>query len=281
MARLIQLTALAIFICLPLLLLGACGSDNIEAIQYVVNSFYNAWNNKDFEQCLELFSSSSGYTEAYLETMSTARENTGELVITDLREPVVSNTTATILVEITPSESEPEYVEIPLIKEGGSWKLESGGLSNGPAEDGDTVRVHYTGILDDGTEFDSSKDRDPMEFTLGAGQMISGFENAIYGMQKGETKTVTIPPEEAYGLHDEELLIELDRASIPAGVVLEVGGYITVTFSNGSMKSLPIIEITETSVILDDNHWLAGESLTFEITFIGIVSRLAPGGVLR
>ena len=281
MARIIRLTILVIFICLPLLALSACGSDSTEAIKYIVNSFYSAWNSKDFEQCLELFSSSLGYSEVHLEIMGEARENTGELVITDLGEPAVSGTTATILAEITPSESEPEYVEIPLVKEGGSWKLEGGGLSSGPAEEGDIVRVHYTLTLEDGTEHESSHGGNPIEFTLGAGRMIAGFENAVYGMQKGETKTVTIPPEEAYGLHDEDLLIEIDRANIPAGVVLEVGGYVTVTFSSGMKKSLPIVEITETSVILDDNHQLAGESLTFEITFVGVVSRLAPGGALR
>lgn len=269
-----------IFVFLPILALGACGNNNAEAINDVVNSFYSAWNNRDFEQCLELFSSISGYSEEDIESISAARENTGELTITGLGEPVVSGTTATILAEITPSEYEPESIEIPLVKEGGKWKLEGGGLSSRPAEEGDTVRVHYILTLADGTELESSHGGNPLEFTLGAGQMISGFENAVYGMQKGQTKTVTIPPEEAYGLHDEELLIEIDRADLPAGVVLEVGEYITVTFSNGSMQSIPIVEITDTTVILDANHRLAGEYLTFEITFVGVVSPLAPSGAI-
>ncbi len=280
MARNTRFTVLLVLILLPILVLGACGNNNNEAIKDVVNSFYSNWNDRDFEGCLELFSSNLGYSEEDLENISAARENTGELMLTDLAEPVVTGATATILAEVSLSEQEPESIEIPLVKEDGHWKLEGGGLSNRPAEEGDTVRVHYTGTLDDGTEFDSSWDRGPYEFTLGAGQTISGFENAVYGMQKGETKTVTIPPEEAYGLHDEELLIEIDRENLPSGVVLEVGQYVTVTFSSGSMKSLPIVEITETTVILDDNYWLAGESLTFEITFVGVVSPLAPGGAI-
>lgn len=282
MARITRLTVLVIFIFLPLLALGACGSNNdSEDIKSVVNSFYNAWNNNDFEQCLELFSSNLGYSEENLESMSAARENTGELNVSNLREPIIDGTTATILVDMTPSSQESESIEIPLIKESGGWKLAGNGLSNRPAEEGDTVRVHYILTLEDGTELESSHGGSPLEFTLGAGQMIVGFDNAVYGMKMGDIKTVTIPPEEAYGEYDEELLIEIDRASLPGGVVLEVGGYVTVTFSNGTTKSLPIVEITETSVILDDNHWLAGESLTFEITLLGVVSPLVPGGVIN
>lgn len=146
----------------------------------------------------------------------------------------------------------------------------SGCSDNRLAAEGDTVLVHYTGTQDDGTEFDSSRDGDPLEFTLGAGQMIPGFENAVYGMKKGQSKTFTIPPEEAYGPHDEELLIEVDREDLPEEIVLEVGTYITVTYSNGMSQSVPIVEITETTVILDTNHLLAGEALTFEITLVDI-----------
>jgi peptidylprolyl isomerase len=146
----------------------------------------------------------------------------------------------------------------------------SGCSDNRLAAEGDTVLVHYTGTQDDGTEFDSSRDGDPLEFTLGAGQMIPGFENAVYGMKKGQSKTFTIPPEEAYGPHDEELLIEVDREDLPEEIVLEVGTYITVTYSNGMSQSVPIVEITETTVILDTNHLLAGKDLTFEITLVDI-----------
>jgi len=278
--RITGFTILMVFMLLPVLALGACGNGDSEAIKDVVNSFYSAWNDRNFEQCVELFSSDLGYSEEDIENISTARENTGELTITDLEEPVITGTTATIVAEVNPSDQESESIEIPLVKENGNWKLGGGGLSSQPAEEGDTVRAHYTGTLEDGTEFDSSRDRGPLEFTLGTGQVISGFENAVYGMTKGQTKTVTIPPEEAYGLPDDELLIEVDRDDLPAGVALEVGTYITITYSNGASQSVPIVEVTETTVILDTNFWLAGEYLTFEITLVGIVSPLAPGGVM-
>ena len=147
-----------------------------------------------------------------------------------------------------------------------------GGCSdNRFAAEGDTVLVHYTGTLEDGTEFDSSRDRDPLEFTLGAGQMIPGFENAVYGMKKGQSKTFTIPPEEAYGPRDDELLIEVDLEDLPEEVVLEVGTYITVTYSSGMSQNVPIVEITETTVILDTNPPLAGKDLTFEIEVVEII----------
>lgn len=146
----------------------------------------------------------------------------------------------------------------------------AGCSDNRLAAEGDTVLVDYTGTLEDGTEFDSSRDRGPLEFTLGAGQMIPGFENAVYGMKKGQSKTFTIPPEEAYGPYDEELLIEVDRKDLPEEVVLEVGTYITVTYSSGMSQNVPIVEITETTVILDANPPLAGKDLTFEITLVDI-----------
>jgi peptidylprolyl isomerase len=276
-ARIIRIV-LMVFVLLTLLAFGACGGKDSEAIKDVVNSFYDAWNDEDFEHCLELFSSSLGYSESNIEYMSASRDATGELTITDLEEPVINKETATILIEISPQGEESESIEIPLVKEEGNWKLAGGGLSDRAAEDGDVVRVHYIGTLDDGTEFDSSWNGDPLEFTLGAGGMIPGFENAIYGMKAGETKTVTIPPEEAYGLHDDELLIEVDREDLPAGVALKVGNYLTITYSNGTSQSVPIVEVTETTVTLDANHPLAGEYLTFEITLVGVVSPLAPRG---
>ncbi|HEY41871.1 MAG TPA: peptidylprolyl isomerase [Dehalococcoidia bacterium] len=212
--------------------------------------------------------------------MSAFREVIGELTVSDLAEPVITEATATILAEISPQDKESESIEIPLVKEEGDWKLAGGGLSDRPAEDGDVVRVHYILTLEDGTELESSWDGDPLEFTLGDGQMITGFENAVYGMKTGETKTVTIPPEDAYGLHDEELLREVDREDLPAGVLLEVGAYVTITYSNGTSQNVPIVEVTETTVTLDTNHPLAGKALTFEIMFVGVVSPLAPRGTL-
>jgi peptidylprolyl isomerase len=136
--------------------------------------------------------------------------------------------------------------------------------------EGDTVIVHYTGTLDDGTEFDSSRDRDPLEFTLGAGQMIPGFENAVYGMKKGQTKTVTIPPEEAYGPRDETLIMEVNRDLLPEELNLSIGSEVTITLANGNQTTAVVTEITETTVTLDMNFFLAGEALTFEITLVDI-----------
>ena len=139
----------------------------------------------------------------------------------------------------------------------------------GTVKHGDVVKMHYTGTLEDGTEFDSSLDGEPIEFTLGTGQMIPGFENAVYGMKKGQKKTVTIPADEAYA-YDEDLLIEVDREDLPEGIVLEVGTLITVTYSNGFSQTVPITEVTETTVILDTNLPLAGKDLTFEIELVDI-----------
>ena len=282
MARIARRIILMVIISLPLLSLGACGNGNSgsEDIKDVVNSYYEAWNNQDFESCLQLFSSSLGYTEDNLENMSEAREITGELTITDLEEPVITGATATILAEVVPPSQESESIEIPLVQEDGSWKLAGGGLSSRPAEEGDIVRVHYTGTLEDGTEFDSSRDRGPLEFTLGAGQMIPGFENAVYGMKKGQTRTVTIPPEEAYGLPDETLIMVVDRNKLPEGISLSIGSQIPVTLTNGNQTIAVITEITETTITLDANFYLVGKRLTFEITLVGVVSPLAPGGAL-
>ncbi len=145
----------------------------------------------------------------------------------------------------------------------------SGCSDNHLAAEGDTVLVHYTGTLDDGTEFDSSIGRDPLEFILGAGGVISGFENAIYDMQKGETKTVTIPPEEAYGLYDDSLVKIVMREDLPATVNLVVEQQVMVTIG-GIQHYATITEITETTVTLDANDDLAGEALTFEITLVDI-----------
>jgi len=144
------------------------------------------------------------------------------------------------------------------------------GCSSRPAAEGDTVRVHYTGTLEDGTEFDSSRDRDPLEFVLGAGGMIPGFENAVYGMKVGETKTVTIAAAEAYGPHDEDLVMEINRDELPEEVNPTVGLQIGVTFEGGQQGLATVTEVTETTVTLDGNHRLAGKDLTFEIKLVEI-----------
>ena len=138
------------------------------------------------------------------------------------------------------------------------------------ARDGDIVDVHYTGTLEDGSEFDSSEGKDPLQFTVGAGQMIAGFENAVYGMKVGETKTVTIPSAEAYGPHDENLVMEINRDELPEDIEPTVGLQIGVTYEGGQQGSATVTEVTETTVTLDANHFLAGKDLIFELKLVKI-----------
>lgn len=278
MTKVIRFIALTTLITLPMLVLGACGSNgnDSEAITDVVNSFYDAWNARDFEGCLELLSSSTVFSEDDIEDMSASRETAGELTITELEEPVITEETATVQAEISSGEQGQESIEIQLIKEDGSWKLGDYVISDRIAEEGDTVLVDYTLTLSDGTEVDSSKDRGPLQFTLGAGSMIQGFEKAIYGLKKGDTKTFTVPPEEGYGLYDEARLIEVDRDKLPSNAILEVGATVTITYSNGQSQNVPIVEITDTTVTLDTNPPLAGEELTFDVTFVGVISPIIP-----
>lgn len=135
----------------------------------------------------------------------------------------------------------------------------------------DTVKVHYTGKFEDGTVFDSSIDRDPLEFTLGKRMVIPGFEAAALGMSPGETKTVKIPAEEAYGPRHEEMVMELSRESMPPEIQPEVGQVLQIGQSSDQMLQVVVAEVTEESVILDANHPLAGMDLVFEIELVEIV----------
>ena len=138
------------------------------------------------------------------------------------------------------------------------------------ANPGDTVRVHYTGTLDDGTEFDSSRGREPLQFTLGAGQVVPGFDAAVTGMRPGDTKTVTIPAAEAYGDPRRELLVTVPRAQVPPGVEPRVGQRLQVGRGD---RAFPVVvhEVTDAHVVLDGNHPLAGQDLTFALELIDIV----------
>lgn len=139
------------------------------------------------------------------------------------------------------------------------------------AESGDTVKVHYAGKLVDGTVFDSSVERGPLEFTIGSGQLIARFEEAVIGMKPGESKTITISAEEAYGPRHEELVFEIDPSQISDDVQLEVGS--VVNFYSpliGGMKAV-VIAVSESTVTVDANHPLAGEDLVFDIELIEIV----------
>jgi len=145
-----------------------------------------------------------------------------------------------------------------------------GGGDDRSATDGDTVSVHYTGTLEDGTEFDSSRGKDPLTFTIGAGQMITGFDNAVRGMKVGEIKTVTLPPEEAYGPHHADLVAVLSRDQFPEGITLTIGQRVPMQNDLGQQFMATIIEIGPSTVTIDANHELAGKSLIFEIELVSI-----------
>ena len=138
------------------------------------------------------------------------------------------------------------------------------------AKKGDTVKVHYTGKLKDDTVFDSSRERDPLEFTVGGGQMIKGFDQAVEGMEVGESKQVEIPSAEAYGERSDEAMVEVDKAQLPENMNAEVGMQLEATSPDGRRQILVIHEVKESSVVLDGNHPLAGKELIFDIELVKV-----------
>ncbi len=138
------------------------------------------------------------------------------------------------------------------------------------ARSGDTVRVHYTGRLDDGSTFDSSQGREPLEFTLGEGQVIPGFEDGVEGMSPGEEKTVTIPADQAYGARRDEMMLVVERAQFPDHIRPEVGQQLQMS-QDGQVAVVTIVDVDDESVTLDANHPLAGEDLTFDLRLVEIV----------
>jgi peptidylprolyl isomerase len=136
---------------------------------------------------------------------------------------------------------------------------------------GDTVRVHYTGRLADGTVFDSSSGRDPLQFKVGGGQVIAGFDEAVAGLNPGESVTVEIPVERAYGLRRENLVIRVPRAQVPPNIVPEVGQRLQVQSQGGRPMNVVITEVTAEAITLDANHPLAGKALTFDIQLVEII----------
>lgn len=139
------------------------------------------------------------------------------------------------------------------------------------AKSGDTVRIHYTGTLDDGSQFDSSSGGDPLEFTIGAGQVIPGLEKEIAGMKVGDRKTVKAAADEAYGPRLPEATQEVPRASLPAEVELVVGKKLRATNQDGSQMVVTIAEVRDDAVVMDANHPLAGKDLTFEVELVEIL----------
>lgn len=139
------------------------------------------------------------------------------------------------------------------------------------AKSGDTVRIHYTGTLDDGTKFDSSAGRDPLEFALGGGQVIPGFDDAVDGMSVGDSKTVTIAPEEAYGQRHEQLVQQVPRSALPEDVEPAVGMQLQSQSPDGQIMNLVVVQVEDESITLDANHPLSGQALTFAIELVEIV----------
>jgi peptidylprolyl isomerase len=138
---------------------------------------------------------------------------------------------------------------------------------------GDTVKVHYHGRLNDGTTFDSSEGRDPLEFEVGSGSVIPGFDNGVTGMQVGEKKTINIPSDQAYGEKQDDLYMEFPIDRFPPDLKPEVG--MQLNMSNGAGQNFPVVirEVREDSVILDANHPLAGEDLTFDLELVEIKNK--------
>lgn len=135
---------------------------------------------------------------------------------------------------------------------------------------GDKVKVHYTGRLYDGSEFDSSKDREPLEFEVGSQQVISGFENSVIGLKAGESVTVNIPADEAYGPRIDEMVLQIDKDKLPPDFNPELGQKFQLPQENGQNVIVTVTDITETQIELDANHPLAGKDLTFDIKLVEI-----------
>jgi len=141
-----------------------------------------------------------------------------------------------------------------------------------PAARGDKVKVHYTGRLTDGTVFDTSLERDePLEFTLGQGAVIQGFEQAVLGLRPGESRSVEIPPESAYGPHREDMTVLVERSQLPPDLDPQVGQRLEVGHANGNTLLVTVTEVTGEAVRLDGNHPLAGQTLCFEIELLAIL----------
>jgi len=138
------------------------------------------------------------------------------------------------------------------------------------AKAGDQVKVHYTGKLTSGEQFDSSEGREPLEFTVGAGQMIKGFDLAIPGMSIGDKKTINIPAEDAYGERSEEAVIPFPVSNVPPDMKLEVGMQLTLTNQHGQPVPVVVMEVREDVVIMDSNHYLACTQREFDIELVSI-----------
>jgi len=139
------------------------------------------------------------------------------------------------------------------------------------AKIGDKVRVHFTGTLEDGTIFGSTINEEPFEFTIGEKNMLPGFEKAVVGMRKGDTKTIKLPPEDAYGDYNEKLVYAMERSGFPQEIQLEIGKRLRVRTQDGRYTMVTIKDFAEDSIMLDENDPLAGKTLIFKIELVEIV----------
>lgn len=138
------------------------------------------------------------------------------------------------------------------------------------AKNGDMVKVHYTGKLEDGTVFDSSSGRAPLEFTLGQGEVLTGFEEAVVGMAPGEKRTARVGADKAYGPRRQEMVVEVDRKQLPGNIDPKVGQHLEINQPAGSPIMVTVVDVSEGKVTLDANHPLAGKTLEFEIQLMDI-----------
>lgn len=139
------------------------------------------------------------------------------------------------------------------------------------AKKGNRVKVHYTGKLHDGTIFDSSIEREPLEFVVGDGNMIKGFDKAVEGMQKGETVTANIPSSEAYGERRADMMVDVPIDQVPENINPAVGQQLSIQQANGQAMPVVVTAVSDDKITLDANHPLAGKDLTFEINLVEIV----------
>jgi peptidylprolyl isomerase len=137
-------------------------------------------------------------------------------------------------------------------------------------KDGKTVKVHYTGTLGDGTVFDTSVEREPLEFTMGEGRVIPGFEEAVKGMKVGQSKTVTIPADKAYGPHSDDLILVIERTQLPENLNPGVGQRLQMQQENGRLSVVIVTDVSPKTITLDANHPLAGKDLTFELKLVEV-----------
>jgi len=143
--------------------------------------------------------------------------------------------------------------------------------NNMQVKDGDKIRVHYHGKLHNGETFDSSKGREPLEFTVGSGQVIKGFDEGVKGMKAGDKKTVEIPAEDAYGDKDETAIFEFPKDQLPANITPEPGLQLAMTDGSGQSFPVKVAEVRDDVVVFDANHHLAGEDLIFDLELVEIV----------